>query len=109
MATPRLLDLRGSQSTRNAPLVPVIRHHYTRYCLRPGHRKTKGNSYSISMTGVGSTQSTATCDPTKSPGAVPVGTIVVKEYRKWKRSGRMVCGLGRGKIPTGEGGEEWAD
>lgn len=66
----------------------------------------QGNRSVPSLTArVGSTQPSATCNPTMSPGAGWLGTIVVREYRvgRWKRGrGRIVCGLEERQIWKGE-------
>lgn len=96
---PRLLGLRGTQSTRNQRSLATGHHHIER-CQRSLGPNTpeKENNSSVPclVAGVGRIQPSTTSDPNKSPGTGPLGTILVSEYRKWKRAiGRMVHGLGR--------------
>lgn len=50
------------------------------------------------VAGAGSTQPSTSCDPTESPGAGQLGTIVEREYRmgrcKMRREG-VICELER--------------
>lgn len=98
--TPRLLGLRGSQSTRNATGVSGTSDPVSLYqVLVEAWTQEKGKATTAASLWLGqATQPSATCDPTKSPRAGKLGPIVLKEYRicKWKRRSRMVCGLGRG-------------
>lgn len=62
-----------------------IRYHHTKYCPRSvvlGMGERKGNNSMPSLIAQAvTTQPSTICDPTKSPGAVQSGTIVVREYR----------------------------
>lgn len=49
--------------------------------LGPGTQETKSNSFVLCIVaGLGRTQPSTTCDPTKHPGAGWSGTIMVSEY-----------------------------
>ena len=82
---------------------PRLLYHVPR-SLDLGIEERKRNSFMPSLlAGLHSIQSSAICDPTKSPSAGWLGTIVARvQCEEVEERGRMVCGLRRSPVADPE-------